>query len=190
MATKAKKSKSSNFFAKLHFHDPKSRLIIFLIVFAVVGGGIMAYRSFAASQSGTKLYASVNLAPARAGDASMIKESSGSKSNTDVWEMTGGSANKFLITKPSFVLPSTAKQVRSCANVRLMAGTGRFVLTHPNGQGFSETINVTNSTTYKVYCTAYRTPTTPLTQERSASVAWGFGNTQKLRVGSIYLEWQ
>ncbi len=149
----------------------------------------MAYRSFAASNN-VQAFGGSTLKVYEPSDATMVNESQGSKANTPVWEMTGGAGNKFVHMKKGIVLPPSAKQVRSCAKVKLLSGTGQFVITHPNGQGFTETFNIAATKDYQEFCTQYRTLTTPINQDRSAEVGWGFGNKGTLRVGYISIGWQ
>ncbi len=70
MSTKKKQRKLGSFFNKLNPNSPAKKLLAFVLVFAVLGGGYYAYRSFAntnmvivnASQmtGGTPIYTTVN----------------------------------------------------------------------------------------------------------------------------------
>ncbi len=68
--TLKKQSKLSSFFGKLNPNSPVKKLLAFVLVFAVLGGGYYAYRSFAATSvtvknsaqltGGTEVFATVN----------------------------------------------------------------------------------------------------------------------------------
>ncbi len=184
-----KQTKKATLNRKISLSSNTGRFILFLLVFAVVGGGWMAYRSFAATYNNAT-FGGAQLKPSKTGDATMVNETTGSKRNTPVWQMTGGSGNKFLSLKNGVMLPTGARQVRSCAKVKLVSGSGQFALTHPNGQGNTETFTITATPDYQEFCTQYRVPITPMNQLRYADVGWGFGNKDTLRVGYISIQWK
>lgn len=187
MATK-KQSKNFPLKQSISLSSSKGKLILFLLIFALIGGGLMAYRSFAASGN-IATFGGQDLKPSSKGDATLVNETKGSKKNVPVWEMKGGTANKWLGMKKPVTQPASAKQARSCAKVKLVSGTGDFALTHPNGQGHTEWFKIQATTDYQEICTKFLALNTPR-QDRYADVGWGFGNKDTLRVGYISIHWK
>jgi hypothetical protein len=127
-------------------NSSKGRLIIFLLAFAVIGGGVMLYNSFAASTSQTafydKIYATVQ-------PASVASETTGSKKGNKVWDLgTNGTVMANVILPPL----SDGAPFQICANLKVsQAGSVGFIFGSAY-KGGAQTVYVTASTDYKKYC--------------------------------------
>lgn len=115
MAQKTKAQNKSSFFSKLVPRTRKSQLIVFLLTFALIGGGIMAYRSFAASGSGA--YTGNQLGNMSSGGSYQTTETVGSKRGYPVWEIQNinGVVGIAPAYQPYIWVPNA--RVQACATV-------------------------------------------------------------------------
>lgn len=143
MAQKSKAKANASFFSKLALQSSKAKLIVFLVVFAVIGGGYMAYRSFAAEKSydflvSQGLSANPPFEVVKSGDIRVVKETSGQKKELDVVKMTGNSSHWASLgafkrpqdqnpqdTQPKYFKPGSYKV---CALIKAENSEARFIL--------------------------------------------------------------
>lgn len=94
MPTAKKKNKS--FLSKINFKSPKTRGLLIILLFAVIGGGVMVFRSFAATNviESWSYNASNNLlAPSAVGGCSAQKVTETSKSGAAVYNLACSNNN-------------------------------------------------------------------------------------------------
>ncbi len=146
--------KNTSRWQKLVPRTPRAKFLTFLVVFAVLGGSVMAYRSFAATGAG------VYTASQMTGEngAWTMQETRGVKKGYTVWYLPPNrNANPVTYIAPSYWPTIWAPYIRGCANVRTYgpAGSQSVTLTITDGQQrFTSGANLTNSAdTYKKVCT-------------------------------------
>ena len=160
---KAPNKSKSSFWSKLVPRTPKSQLLVFLLAFAVIGGGYMAYRSFAATGSG------VYLAHQMTGEngAWTTKETRGAKKDFTVWYLPPNrNAKPQTYIAPAYWPVVWAPYVRGCANVRTngpsVGGQSVSINVSDGITNFSNSFNLRNSSdTYVKYCTGSMRHTDP-----------------------------
>lgn len=134
----------------------KGKLILFLLIFAVVGGGYMLYSSFAATSEDVH-YA--NKITKDYGSPYTVTESSGNKGGVTVWKLTGNQAvksvwptygyNKFFSYKYCFTY---RVQQSGSAPVKVYFTTGSNNYT--GDFQVIPSIDAYTSSTYKQHCTS------------------------------------
>lgn len=174
----AKTSKS--FWQRLVPRTPRAKLLTFLIVFAVMGGSVMAYRSFAATGAGVYYYDKLTVT-----NGYRIDETSGLKKGMSVAVLNLGSSVKIASQWEPVIW---APYVRACANLRAGSSpvnSATVALTY-DGYTYTATNLVASSTTYTKWCTAFVSHSNP------NSRVGGYvrnNSTAALYVGSIALEY-
>lgn len=134
------KKKKQSLLTKLNLSSPKNRIILTVALFAVVGGGITVYKSFAASIIGTANadqivgYSGGSKYPTK-----IIKDDVGGKANVNVWQVPIASSAK---PKTAIRIPANTKY-QVCYNVK---GVGEF-------SAFGHEIIASSISYYKYYCT-------------------------------------
>lgn len=121
------KAKKSGIFSKVNFNSPKTRFLTAVLIVGVIGGGFMAYRSFAATPYA--ILTGPDMAPRR-GIASTT-ETQGSKRNTRVARPDRGKG--LLISRTSDpsaqaklawgIGSKPRRYARVCASVRIDPGS-------------------------------------------------------------------
>lgn len=184
--------KNKSFGSSISLSSNKGRLIVFLLAFAVIGGGFMLYRSFASENVITNYQDKIS----GINDATRITEKSG-KSGLTVWQIyktQGTVASKFTITP--WV---TLNTYMLCATVR-NAGTQYAYfkiqdnISTPNGtRKFYGQFGTPPSTGYNEFCTpavSYPASNTPYEiSNAGVQVTTGSGSNPKLNVSNISLRW-
>jgi len=149
--TKNKKNSSSKWQKILKVVNPdsaKGRLIVFLVAFALVGGGIMAFRSFA-DPSIVNINAGWQKISVTHQPAQIVKETSGSKSNAVLWSVGPGGNITANTVLPQLV-PGAPFNI--CASIKATA-SGTVGFGFGNDQhGGEAPISVTASSDYQEYC--------------------------------------
>lgn len=184
--TTKKQSKLAAVLTKLKPNTGKKKLLLFVVIFALVGGGYMAYRSFAATGAGVytadQLEASANTFRL---DGS---NSNGEKRGMPVVVMKPGSNVKLAGNWQPVIW---APFVRACANVVMHDGyrSNVHVQLTIGGSTVSEAAYIiSSSTTYKKICTNYASHT-----NANARVGvWVINPSQAagaIRVGSVSIEY-
>jgi hypothetical protein len=88
MPAKTKTSKKSAFLSKINPNTPIKKFFLFVIIFALLGGGYFAYKSFAATnEPRTVVYADDGIGWHT---GRIVKETKGAKRGTKVIEMSAG----------------------------------------------------------------------------------------------------
>ncbi len=146
MAKKSTKTKvpagtKSNFLSKLIPRSSKAKLLVFLIVFALIGGGIMAYRSFAATGAG--VYGADQIISSFASN-SLITENNGIKKGTRVWRLNDKGSAIEIGPKPVIWAP----YIKVCANVYTSESNARLELIVTNGAHKNNSTQSVNSSGY------------------------------------------
>jgi hypothetical protein len=188
--TVKKSGKLSNFLSKLNPNTPKKKLLTFVIVFALAGGGYYAYKSFAATAvyTGDQLYSSAYEYQYR---SVPVVEKSGTKRGTQVWEVPSGGS---VAIKPNYAPILWVNYVRACANIKNDSAKPIDVNIHAYENGNSEagvvnTRRVESSSNYQRICSNYFKHTGP-NYPVVGAVSRGFWDQNvKIRVGSISLEY-
>ena len=157
----SKKKQSSGLLAKLNLNNPKNRIIATVVVFAIVGGGIFVFKSFAATASWVYNRSNNNLgavdqgpgAPCRA----TVATDSGGKNPISVVNLacsrdgqaaiatTQGSYLSGTLIKKSYRICVTAKvagQITATLSGQAVTGTSSTQATFTPGSG-SYTYNCT-----------------------------------------------
>jgi hypothetical protein len=170
---KNKKTKSVKPFSLFAAMSPAKGMLLFAIVFAVLGGSYLAYSSFAATLSTVHGYNEIT----SPNGATLVKDPNySSKGENYVWKLTGGQtvASKFKFTpKQSLV------NVKACINVRKpqnnLPPINWTVLLAIGSQnkGGAEGVNVYPSSTYSKVCT-------------TGSASFAGGQTYDLEVGAQF----
>lgn len=130
MAKQSKKSTTSSFFSKLIPRSSKAKLIVFLLAFTVIGGGYMAYQSYAATTYSFNL--SQAFEPATSanfsayGNVSAVTESSGAKKDMKVVSMTSATDKAASVMVKNKTFPVGDYEI--CATVKSTDNTARFWL--------------------------------------------------------------
>ncbi|MCA9329323.1 hypothetical protein KDA11_01645 [Candidatus Saccharibacteria bacterium] len=109
---KTSKNKNKlNFLSKINFKSPKTRGLILLAAFVIIGGGVMVFRSFAAT---TNRIVSVSVAEGRLKCSSncALTDAGGSKGNVKAASLSGGgvlsSTVSYYASKSTLVRTYTA----------------------------------------------------------------------------------
>lgn len=157
------KKKKQSRFARLgaRLKTPKGRLVATVLVFAVVGGGIFVYKSFAATAAWGYQVSYGNLYGSASIDCSQ-STSYDSQFKTNVLSLfckqnaigpNGASAR----TRGSWLPKSyVGSQLRFCAYIK---GTGQNIEVRSTvpGQGMKIGFYIVNSSSYGYYCSPYAT---------------------------------
>jgi hypothetical protein len=175
MPFRTKTSKKSAFLAKINPNTPIKKFFVFVIVFALLGGGYFAYKSFAAV-NGSIAFAQ-QLQPY--GTARLVQERGGSKKNVTVWEISAGSSVGTTFNT------GVNRAYKICAIFKLPRGGNISLAGGPAGMaaGGAETLNVpAGNTDYQKRCMSGG----PTGASITASV--GLVTGSDLRVSAISLE--
>lgn len=109
--SKKKPNSAASFWTKLNPNTGKKKLLLFVLAFVLVGGGVMAYRSFATAGFG--VYTPDKLTTNS--KAVRLTEQSGSKSGGQVITLRNGGKTSIASNwEPTVWAPF----VRACANIR------------------------------------------------------------------------
>ena len=175
----SKKIKKKNLLSRINFRSRKIQLLTTVLVFAVIGGGILIYKSFAASA--TWSYSIANGASVVTGSTTCSNQTvynDSTKNNTPVWAITqknncGGGQPWVQTGGPNapYIGPTIVNNwYRFCAWVR--GGTANVPFTirfdaYPsvtNSAYSSVAYNALSTTAYNYYCSGWlyiNSPTAP-----------------------------
>lgn len=157
MPSKKKKStKSKKLINWLRPSSPAKGMLLFALVFAVLGGGYMTYRSFAFTYSNhsatawSSVYGDINKT---GGNGIRQYDSNGGLSSTKVWRLERGATVKANIPVYSSVI--IKRSMQACVRFRFTANSGTL------NQGFTFTDRgspialpgITGRVTYSMACT-------------------------------------
>lgn len=109
----AKKAGLSKILKLLNPNSPKKKFLVFIAAFIVIGGGVMAYKSFAADVV-VGVYWPQQLTT-RGGSASLEYSTEGQKKETLIWVLRAKGDSVRIQDQWQPVI--WAKKVRTCANV-------------------------------------------------------------------------
>lgn len=174
--------KKGSIFSKINFGSTKTRIIVTLLVFGVIGGGFTVYKSFAAtpgiafksSNGGLTCMAGTNCTKVRApekGNDYVLKLSAGDK------YFVSGAAKGFS----TFSLPLGT--TKACVTAK---GYGFLRLRFSDNISLGD-IAVTDKTSYKIYCG----PTSWRNTNTAKNLLWTeyIGGTAPVYVSSLYTEY-
>lgn len=193
MAQKSKAKTNVSFFSKLIPRTRKAQLIVFLVVFALIGGGIMAYRSFAASGSG--VYVGNQLANVSGGGSYQVTETVGAKRGYSVWEIqyVNGTVGILPAYQPYIWVPNA--RVQACATISNRSNRDALVIVSVNnarvsswGKSTKFTIPRGPNTAYERLCSGYMSHTSG-NDKLTGSVSVRSGTGLPVRVGGITIEY-
>lgn len=134
------KKKKQSILSKLNLSSPKNRIALTVAIFAVVGGGIMVYQSFA-----TTIIASVNadqmvkITGASYPASKKLSTDVNGKANVSVWQVPQGGYMKPAV---NMSVPANLNY-QVCYNVK---GVGDF-------SAFGYELRAKDASSYKMYCT-------------------------------------
>ncbi len=144
------KRKSNPFFRNINLRSKKTQLLLVLLTFALVGGGIMTYRSFAATSD--------YVYKPSVFDAKDIKfkETQGNKSGSEYMYFSTGnkaaiSAKKKVDQSGFYRLCLISRSDRAGSSLRVSVFDNRNVMLK-FGSNSSGTINIFNSKDYSARC--------------------------------------
>ncbi len=118
--------------------------LIFVIIFAAIAGYFI-YRSFAAS--GTALV-STNLVASQSVNATLVKETGGSKRNANVVQLIGGSGNKAYLNNTAIKLGTGVYKVCLFAKVPAGTATGTISVSGATAASSTYSQSASQSTDY------------------------------------------
>lgn len=152
--TVKKQSKLSAVLTKLKPNTGKKKLLLFVVIFALIGGGYMTYKSFAATGFG--IYGVDQMESIGPGGGKLSRGGQPTKGNTYVWYMDDKEAVRIKRTLEPIIW---ARNVRVCANVAAyQSGTQPRItigVTEHQGALYAETVHTISSTTYRKVCSGY-----------------------------------
>lgn len=158
---KATSGKKHGILSMLNPNSPKKQFLMFIAIFAVIGGGVMVYRSYAASGFG--IYTASQMT--YSGPASLVSGTnvgaSGGKSGTTSLQMAKGSVASIA---PAYRSVIWAPKVRTCVNVYAGTVTTKrvyiSVATHEDSKAISRKyFNIVPNGGYQKVCNEYGTHT-------------------------------
>ena len=173
--------KKQNILSFLNPNSPKKQFLMFIAIFAIIGGGVMVYRSYAAIGYG--IYTADQMQVTRA--SAYRTTDSGAKNGTSILVMARGSEAKLNSAYEPIIW---AQGVRACANVGIYNGGGGTVTvsTTIGGATVSSTNSSISSVAYKKVCTAFTTHTNPNAKVGVKVNSSAGGN---LKVNSVAIEY-
>lgn len=128
-------AKKQSRFSKINFKSPKTRIILTVAIFAVVGGGIMVFKSFASTMIGT---VNADQITSYNNKSTKIADNYNGKTTANVWKV---SVDGFLKPSAPILVPANMSY-QVCYSVK---GVGRFSATGVE-------TGVTNGSAYQQYC--------------------------------------
>lgn len=131
--------KKQSLLSKINFKSPKTRIILTVALFAVVGGGVMVFKSFASTIIGTVNADQIRIHADRQSPASTkIADNYNGKTTVNVWRVPVGGT---LQTSAPMAVPANVSY-QVCYSVK---GVGRFY-------GIDQYYGVSNGSSYQQYC--------------------------------------
>lgn len=162
-----KNSKISKLTRVFNFSTTKGKFLVFMLTFAVIGGGFAVYQTFAASSS----YSGSNLTGTPKSHAITVTETQGQKRDLVVWKLydagPGDSVTSMVFTKSGTAsgvrgYAVADESARACAMVRSTNASQTFNVTIFGDTGINTGIDaakkslrrtVNASSEYAEYCT-------------------------------------
>ena len=143
-AAKKSSNKKSNKRFSIGSWSRRKQTVVTVLVFAVIGGGWLVYKSFAASVLAT--YPATSIVRV-SGNATEIQDAnSGSKSGNTVWKLPwGANADAIIWATGGTVTVPANSQWQYCASIK---GVGSAWINGP----YDPIIGLTNNTAYQTYC--------------------------------------
>ncbi len=144
MAKKKKQSSIRRIISALNPTNPKGMALLFVLIFALSGAGVYAYRSFAS----TLTFCCSGISGSNG--ASLISESQSGKSNLNVWKMPVTDSK----LEVSFSAPGGITHYKPCINAR-STGSGSATASISigiTGLGTGENVTVPVSSAYGKIC--------------------------------------
>lgn len=184
-----KKTNKSSIFTKLKLNTVKGRMIATVLVFALVGGGIMVYKSFAATNSYFSPGVCTGVGEPAFGYCKKIEDNvlGGNKAASPVTELKGvPQLTTVYDTSFNASLPN-GYWGRMCIKAKPVTSGVVRLGTDGSMSFVNKSWSLAASTSYSDYCTGWYSNTTGKTTFPKPAVSLDFGN-QVLRVNSITVD--
>ncbi len=178
--------KNSSFFSKLVPRTRKSQFVVFLVVFALIGGGVMAYRSFAAGGFGIYTASQLERTDNYSGSKfRLVTETYSGKAKATVLELDDGSVQLKKSLQPTVWAP----YVRFCVNASVPSGNNlvpfHLYTSIGNNTGSSSKQGIRGKT-YQKFCAPWARHTQP--EKRIGGYIVNYSGS-KLRIASVSIEY-
>lgn len=182
------KSGGRTFLQKLNPNSPKKKFLLFIVVFIVIGGGVMAYRSFASTGVGTYWTHQTRQA---SGSPWVASAKGGVKKDTPVWYMNKEDGVRILDEWRPIIW---APQVRVCAPIfnreRANPVAVDIYPTFNNALKTRTRVSVPGDGAYHQVCSDFVSHTDPNARIGGVVVNKGSGASDQLQLGNISIEAQ
>jgi len=151
MANTKSKSKTTkkkgSVFSKINFGSTKTRIIVTLLVFGVIGGGFTVYKSFAATSE-------ISFKSSNGGLTCMVKTNctrvrAPEKGNNYVLKLTG--SDKYFISGSARGFSNFSLPIGSTTSCVTAKGYGFLKIRFADNISLGD-VAVTDTSTYKLYC--------------------------------------
>ena len=151
--------KKQSIFSKIKPNSLKTRIILTVALFALVGGGVMVYKSFAAVYVWAKPIQQVRYTQGGSGGCNISNTTDAAKNALPILQMScTGTGGDLSINTGEFSSTTdvniTANVYRACASVKGSGNISVWVNASPN-QSDSGRISVNSPDAYKQICSSY-----------------------------------